>query len=359
MSTYPLKVARRRRETDDTVSLWFDVPSDLRTVFAYRTGQFVTIEEDIDGETISRQYSLASVPVLDERIQITVKRLPGGRMSSWLVDSIAEGDILEVAPPRGRLYTPGEQPRHLLLLAAGSGIVPLQAIARDALSQNAADRVTLAYGNRHAESIILRAEVDRLTEQGATVDHVLSRPHEGWTGRTGHVDPDFLLQRWAEWSENGPPDAVYLCGPEAFMAAAEQHLVAHGMDINDIRKESFDLVLNDDDEEPDLLVPDTDGDGESQACMMLTAVLGGDEIEVTPEPGEALLAALLRVSDDVPFSCQEGTCSSCIVKLVEGQVGIRPGVLQTLRPADLDEGLILACLSRARTESVRIDFDSA
>ncbi|CAN5240916.1 ferredoxin--NADP reductase [soil metagenome] len=358
MSTYPLKVVKRRCETEDTVSLWFDVPPDLRTVFTYSTGQFITIEEDIDGATISRQYSLATVPTLDDRIQITVKRLPGGRMSTWLVDIVQEGDILEVASPRGRLYTPSEEPRHLLLLAAGSGIVPLQAIARDALSLNAGHRVTLAYGNRHEESIILRSEVDLLAEGGAVVEHVLSRPPELWAGRTGHVDPDFLEELWSEWAQGGQPTAVYLCGPDAFMAAAEADLILRGIDINDIRKESFDLVLNDDDTEPDLLVPDFGRYEEPEACMTLTAVLGGDEIEVTPEPGEALLSALLRVSDDVPFSCQEGTCSSCIVKLVEGCIGIRPGVLQTLRPADLDEGLILACLSRARTESVRIDFDN-
>lgn len=358
MSTYPFKVAKRRRETDDTVSLWFAVPNDLRSIFDYRTGQFITIEEDIDGETVSRQYSLASVPTLDEWIQITVKRLPGGRMSSWLVDTVTEGDIIEIAPPRGRLYIPVEQPRHLLLLAAGSGIVPLQAIARDALSGGSGDRVTLAYGNRHEESIILRKEVDRLVEIGATVEHVLSRPPGEWSGATGHVDHDFLQRRWSDWFDGTGPDVAYLCGPEKFMLAAEEQLIASGMNVNDIRKESFDLVLNDDEDEPDVLVPAADGDEEPQECVMLTAVLGGDEIEVTPEPGEALLTALLRVSDDVPFSCQEGTCSSCIVKLVEGRVGVRPGVLQTLRPADLDEGLILACLSRARTEAVRIDFDS-
>lgn len=141
------------------------------------------------------------------------------------------------------------------------------------------------------------------------------------------------------------------------MSTGERFLVEHGIDINDIRKESFDLVLNDDDDEPDLIVPEDHPLADPEVCVLVTAVLGGEEVEVTPEPGEPLLGALLRVSDDVPFSCQEGTCASCIVKLTEGQVGVRPGVLQTLRPADLEEGLILACLSRARTQSVRIDFD--
>lgn len=357
MGTYPLRVVRRREETADTASFWFEVPGDLRTAFSYRTGQFLTVEESIGGESVARQYSLASVPELDERMQITVKRIPGGRMSGWLVDEVSEGDVLEVAAPRGRLYLPAEEPRHYLLLAAGSGIVPLLAIARHVVSLGSGHTVTLAYGNRHADSIILVSEVAKLAGQGVVVEHVLSRPPDGWPGARGHLDPEFLAARWDEWTRPGLPLSAFLCGPEEFMAAAEEFLLGQGLTIDDIRKESFDLVLNDDDGEPDLLVPEGAA-SEPEKCTELSALVGGDEIRVTPEPGEPLLAALLRVSDDVPFSCQEGTCASCIVKLAEGQVGVRPGVLQTLRPADLEEGMILACLSRARTARVRIDFDN-
>ncbi|MEW2550083.1 ferredoxin--NADP reductase [Streptomyces sp. NPDC047002] len=358
MATYPLKVLRRRQESEDAVSLWLDVPNDLRTAFTYRTGQFIAIEEEFDGEEITRQYSLASVPGLDEHLHISVKRIPGGRMSTHLVDSVADGDLLEVVTPRGRLYTPSQEPRHILLLAAGSGIVPLLAIARDALHSGAGHRVTLVYGNRHTDSVMLREEVEALAADGAVVEHVLSRPDPSWTGARGRVDPAYLESRWAQWTaECGLPVSAYLCGPEAFMSDAEEFLTAHGVGIDDIRKESFDLVLDDDGDEADLLVPGDAPAAEPEPCTLLTAVLGGENIEVTPEPGEPLLSALLRVSDDVPFSCQEGTCSSCIVKLTEGQVGVRPGVTKTLRPADLEEGLILACLSRARTESVHIDFD--
>jgi ferredoxin-NADP reductase len=357
MSTYPLRVAERRLETDDAASLWFDVPTDLRTAFAYRVGQFLTIEEEFDGETIARQYSLASVPDLDEQLRITVKKIPGGRMSTWLVDQVSKGDVLEVAPPRGRLYAPADDSRHYLLLAAGSGIVPLQAIAREADRLDRGHRVTLAYGNRFLDSIILRDEVDRLVDAGASVEHVLSRPPADWAGHSGHVDSGYLTARWPEWAGTPGELAVFLCGPEDFMTAAENFLVDNGVDINDIRKESFDLVLNDDDGSSDLIVPDDGDDVEPVPCGRLQAVVGGEEVEVSPEPDEPLLSALLRVEADVPFSCQEGTCSSCIVKLREGRVRIRPGVLQTLRPADLEEGLILACLSRALTETVRIDFD--
>lgn len=365
MTTYPFAVSKRRQETGDTASLWFDVPADLRTAFAYRTGQFVAIEEELAGESVTRQYSLASVPELDgNRLQITVKRVSGGRMSTWLVDEVAEGDLIEMAPPRGRLYTPAAEPRHYILLAAGSGIVPLYAIARHASARlpgtpGAGHRVTLAYGNRTADSVILRAEVDALTGAGVNVEHVLSRPPADWAGASGHVDPAYLAARWDDWTADGLPVSVMLCGPDAFMTAAEEYLAGRGVPLDDIRKESFDLVLNDDEDEPGLLVPEDAADaGAAEGdCALLTAMYLGDELTVTPEKGEPLLTALLRVSDDVPYSCQEGTCASCIVRLRRGQVSVRPGVLKTLRPGDLKEGMILACLSRATTEHVHIDFD--
>jgi ferredoxin-NADP reductase len=361
VTTYPLEVARRRQETEDTATFWFDVPVDLTTAFSYRTGQFLSVVEDLDGETVTRQYSLASVPGVDRQLRITVKRIPGGRMSTWLVDKVGEGDILEVERPRGRFYVPSQEPRHHLLLAAGSGIVPLYAIARHLAHQRDSSgvdhRATLMYGNRSYGSIIMREEVDALTRLDVDVRHVLSRPPQGWVGAVGHVDAEYLESCWEALVGGGPALMVYLCGPEGFMAAAESWFLDHGAPIDDIRKESFDLVLNDDVGEPDLLVP-PEQDGDADECSLLTAAIGGREIEVTPEPGERLLSALLRVTDDVPFSCQEGTCSSCIVRLTEGGVGLRPQVLQTLRPADLDEGLVLACLATARTRRVRIDFDN-
>ncbi|TCK21319.1 ferredoxin--NADP reductase [Pseudonocardia endophytica] len=360
MATYTLRVDKRVQETDDTVSLYFRVPGDLATTFGYRPGQFVAVEDDPAGEDISRQYSLSSVPGTDPWLRITVKRIDGGAMSTYLVDRVSEGDLLEIAPPRGRLYVPTDEPRHYLILAAGSGVAPLVAIARHVLDGGGDDRITFLYGNRTEDGIILREEVDALaTHPRVQVRHVLSRPGEDWIGDRGRVDPAYLKGLWESLADPRPL-SVFLCGPEEFMTAAEEFLVERGVDINDIRKESFDLVLNDSDDDgaDDLLVPDDAADGtEEPVAARVIAVVGGEEYEAETEADEPLLSALLRSGADVPFSCQEGTCASCIVKLAEGKVRIRPGVLQTLRPDDLQEGVVLACLSRARTDRVRIDFD--
>jgi ferredoxin-NADP reductase len=361
MTTYPLRIVRRRQETSDAVSLWLEVPADLRHTFAYRPGQFVALTAELQGQTLSRQYSLSSCPEHDSQLRVTVKKVPGGLMSSWLVDTVRAGDLLEVAAPRGRFFLPLEEAHHVVLLAAGSGIAPLFSIARHVLGGDAQHCVTLSYGNRTHDSVILAediAECARSFDDRCTVEHVLSRAEAAWEGRRGRVDAGYLAERFETWRGlSSLPMAVYVCGPDAFMKEAEQFFVDRGLALEKIRKESFDLILNDDSDEPDLLVGAT-SQGEAATGSRIVAVVSGNEVEVDSEPGEPILTALLRCGADVPFSCQEGTCSSCITKLREGAVHLRPGALKTLRQSDLDEGLILACLARPASPVVRIDFDA-
>lgn len=359
MTAYPLKILDKRMETRDAASLWLEVPSDLRTAFTYKPGQFVTIEATLAGEALARQYSLSSSPDRDSALRITVKKTPDGRMSAWLVNDVSVGDVLDVTAPRGRFYRPPVAPRHTILLACGSGIAPMVPIARHILTSDPHHKVTLFYGNRTADDIILEDEVRNLSRQhqNCAVEIILSRPESDWSGPTGHIDPVFLAQHQSNWAARAPqlPTTVYLCGPEPFMEAAESFYVAHGIDLSDIRRESFDIAL--DHEEPLIAVGSRFDAGVEGPCERIVAVVGGTEYAAKALDGESLLAALLRSGADVPHSCQEGTCSSCISKLTEGSVLVRSGVLKTLRQADLDEGLTLACLARPTTRTVRIDFD--
>lgn len=362
MSTYSMRVTAKQRETIDAASLWFDVPKDLKQAFEYRPGQFVTINAELGGEEVTRQYSLSSVPGDPTGIRITVKKVPGGRMSTWLVDEVKEGDLIEVATPRGVFFKPLDGAHRVILLAAGSGIAPILPIGRKLLSDGSGHRVIMAYGNRRPGEIILNTEVDGLPKNFSTcrLEHVLSRPDEKWQGARGRIDADYLLSREAEWQQGAEhlPLVIYLCGPEPFMDDAEAFFISRGVEPPSIRRESFDLVLTDDEDEEPLVVPGVETPGEmSDVCEEIIAYVAGEETRVVPEPHETILAALIRGEAPVPFSCQEGTCSSCISKLKRGCAKVRPGVLKTLRQDDLDEGLVLACLARPTSKSVLIDFD--
>lgn len=361
MATYPLRISRRRQECDDTASLWLDVPKDLASAFSYRPGQFLTVERGTGEEHVARQYSLSSTPGKDSGLRITVKRIDGGRVSGWLVDRVQEGDLVDVQTPRGRFFKEMEEPHHAILLAAGSGIAPILPIGRWLLESGRGHRVTFVYGNRTPDAVILGEELAALVaahETSCTAEHVMSRADDGWTGPRGRVDRAYIERRFAEWQAmSAVPLVVYMCGPEAFMDAAESAFLTLGVPEAQIHRESFDMVLEDDEDAPGLPVTGTTDAGEEGGTARIVAVVGGEEYEADWQEGEDILSALLRTGADVPFSCQEGTCSSCISKLTAGRVEVRPGVLQTLRQSDLDEGLVLACLSHPKTRSIRIDFD--
>jgi ferredoxin-NADP reductase len=117
---HPVRVARVVEETAEASSFVLDVPDG----FTYEAGQFVTVRAEIDGEAHLRCYSMASAPGVDDSFFVTVKRVPGGLVSNWLLDDVGEGSTVDVTRPAG-VFCLGAADRPLLLFAAGSGITPV------------------------------------------------------------------------------------------------------------------------------------------------------------------------------------------------------------------------------------------
>lgn len=361
MMTYHLVLSDKRMETPDTASLWLAVPTNLRSTFAFQPGQFITLAAELESARIQRQYSLSSSPSEHSPLRITVKKIPGGRMSSWLVDGVSIGDRIECAPPRGRFFQPVGQPHRVIMLAAGSGITPMVPIARQLARDRLGHQITLVSGNRTCRDIIFGQEITALTREyeNFQAEFSLTRPGPGWTGARGRIDAPFLALRYQQCpaAASGLPLLIYLCGPEAFMDAAEAFYADKVAAPTLIRRESFNVVLNDETDQLPISVRGVVAKGTVGQCGQIIAISGGTEYTTTIREGESVLSALIRSGADIPFACQEGTCSSCISKVQEGTVILRPSVLKTLRQSDLDEGLILPCLARPATITVRIDFD--
>lgn len=361
MTTYFLKVVGKRLEGSEADSLWLEVPQDLKGAFGYRPGQFLTVERQRPDGKVIRQYSLSSTPDIDNDLRITVKKIEGGAVSPWLVEEVEKGSALEVQIPRGLFFRGFNEPRHVVMLACGSGIAPIYSIARHLLSRNEGHRVTIVFGNRSPDTVILSGEVEALCAtfpEHCRLEHVMSRAGDDWNGRRGRIDDAFIRSRFNDWQQaSDRPISVFLCGPQSFMGVAEATMAELGIPLSEIHRESFDLVLNDDQEELGIPLAGVEEKDENGICEEIVAVVGGEEYRAVPEADESLLAALIRSGAEVPYSCQEGTCASCISKLTRGAAVVRPSVLQTLRQDDLDDGLTLACLSFPTTKRVRIDFD--
>ena len=128
---HPLRIKKIIKETDQCVSVEFDVPENLAGAFQFKQGQSLTMRAIVNGEEARRTYSLCSSP-LDNKWQVAIKKVEGGVFSSFANDGLKEGDVLEVMEPVGKFYTeldPGNQ-RNYLAFAAGSGITPVISIIK-------------------------------------------------------------------------------------------------------------------------------------------------------------------------------------------------------------------------------------
>ena len=207
----------------------------------HRPGQHVDVRlTAADGYSVERSYSIASEPERPDAIDVTVERIPDGEVSPFLHDVVVPGDRLEVRGPIGGYFVWGASlGGPLLLVAGGSGVVPLMAMIRHRERAGRDVRTRLLFSSRHAEEIIYRAELDELAarDDGLEVVHTLTRSSPpGWTGYTRRID-DRMLGEVLE--PLGIGARTYICGPTALVEVAANALVRLGLPPDRVRTERF------------------------------------------------------------------------------------------------------------------------
>jgi ferredoxin-NADP reductase len=205
-------------ETPRVRSIIFDIPGWT----GHRAGQHVDVRLTAeDGYQAQRSYSIASPPE-QNRLMLTVERLSDGEVSPYLVDELRPGDVIELRGPIGGYFVwEARICGPLLLVAGGSGIVPLMAMLRHRAASGSTEPARLIYSSRSFEDIIFREELERLTARSDGVDviHTLTRsqPLE-WNGYARRIDAQML-------ADTAFPPASrpmsYICGPTSFVEAAE------------------------------------------------------------------------------------------------------------------------------------------
>ena len=230
-------VSAIREETPTVRSFSLSLPGWTR----HRAGQHVDVRLTAeDGYSVERSYSIASEPERTGEIEVTVERIPDGEVSPFLHDVVVPGDRLEVRGPIGGYFVwEAALGGPLLLVAGGSGVVPLMAMLRHRARAVPGVRARLLYSSRGLEEIIYRDELDRLaaTDDGLKVVHTLTRSQPtGWTGYARRIDDRML----AEVIEPlGVSARVYICGPTALVETAANALVRLGLPPDRVRTERF------------------------------------------------------------------------------------------------------------------------
>jgi 3-ketosteroid 9alpha-monooxygenase subunit B len=271
-------------------------------------------------------------------LTVTVKRTDGGYASHWLCDNAHVGMRIHALAPSGN-FVPKTLDTDFLLLAAGSGITPMMSICKSALAEGSG-KVVMIYANRDENSVIFGGA---LRELAAKYPDRLSVVH--WLESVQGLPSVAALSALA--APYAGHDA-YICGPGPFMAAAEEAMKSAGADR--IHIEVFKSLESD----PfAAVVIEEDDSDEGPATAVVT--LDGTTHEVRWPRNAKLLDVLLDTGLDAPFSCREGHCGACAVLKKSGDVEME--VNDVLEQQDLDEGLILGCQARPRSDSVEVTYD--
>jgi ferredoxin-NADP reductase len=342
--------------THDVKSFTFEplVPGS----FDFEPGQFVTLRLEIDGQPISRCYTISSPPTRPHLMSITVKRVVDGPVSNWLHDTVVPGTHVVVAAPLGAFTLAESTAGKYLFLSAGSGITPLMSMTRTLYDLGSEADVVFVHSARTPADIIFRRELDAMASvmPNIRVHHVCEGeyPSERWNGLRGRLSRSMI--------EALVPDLVdrdtYLCGPAAYMASVRRILEDVGYDMGKHHEESFSFDLLPPSQQPN--VPDavaTAASDDEPPVGEPPAVTWSVEFVrsgVTVPCGErqTVLDAAFAAGLRLPASCTQGMCGTCKTTKLSGEVEMNH--LGGIRPREIAEGKVLVCCSTPRSD-VRID----
>lgn len=316
-----LRCILRQQETPDCVTLrWVcDQPLD------FKPGQFISLEVPVNGQRLTRAYTIASSPSQRDYVEITVKRVADGRVSNAIADQVQVGDVLPAFAPAGSFYLdPQCLPQRLVLLSAGCGITPMLSMTRYLLSNGSDLPIHFIHSARNREHSIAFAELQALADRHPNL----------------HV-------RWC-WSEHGQrldviqlpaliPDLqhaeVFTCGPQAYMQHIALTMQQAGLPAERIHLEDF-------------------GPLTPAATSGATWRVHASRYDKTAQvqPGQTLLDALEAEQLPIIGACRSGVCGSCKCKVTSGKT--ESSRSDTLSEQEISDGYVLACSTVVHSDVV-------
>lgn len=339
--TGQLRVARIFEETPDTKTFRLAPLMGEALPFAFEPGQFLTVSVDIEGKTIRRSYSISSSPCCQGWCELTVKHARNGAVSGYLHDHVKVGDRLDVAGPYGRFTFRGHEAPEVVMIAGGVGVTPLMSSIRFLTDQSWDGAIHLIYACARLDAVIFREELAYLAKRHANlhVTIVLSdEPSESWTGARGFVNAELLSHRVPDLHRY----RIHLCGPPPMMEAVKKALAQAGVAADHVHTELF-------------LSPEVKpAVAQSESAAVSTATCRFTRSGKTaPLPADhTILDAAEAAGVVIDYSCRQGFCGVCKVKLLSGEV--RMEVEDGLSSADKAAGLVLACQAKA-TRDVAVE----
>ncbi|MGH9384002.1 MAG: 2Fe-2S iron-sulfur cluster-binding protein [Vicinamibacterales bacterium] len=327
-----LRCVRMVDETADVRTFAF--VSDQKRPFCYKPGQFLTLEIEMAGKKVRRNYTISSSPSRPDLITLTVKRVPGGLVSNWIHDHLTVGEVLPAVIANGKFNCWDIEAEKVLFLSAGIGITPVMSMARWQADLDVDRDTVFFHVARTPSSIVFRRELERL--QGPRFKLILNctrpSPDEEWNGLRGRLDVEAVKMAVPDHLDR----MVFMCGPEPWMKSMREHFSAAGLPPNRIHQEYFG-PRSWATAPPDSVLAAVHSNGSGRARI----VFARSHKEVECGTDEPILEVAERVGIEIASSCRVGACGTCKALKTSGVVnnGFCPG----LDESEAAQGYVLTC----------------
>lgn len=328
--SYPeLRIKNIRQETSDVKS--FVLETTDGSLLEYEPGQFLITVFDTPAGEVRRSYSFSSHPRIGEPT-ITVKRIANGVASRWLFDEARIGDKLRSAGVSGRFtidksLAPGTP---VFLMAAGSGITPVQSLLLELLLFRKHEKVVLVYSTRSEQETIFLNELKSLAEEHSAqlALEIFHSNHQDLSrARLGRLALESVVRRHTQ----NPAHAIYyLCGPHVYMQNITIALLTEGVPEDDIRTEKFFNPLP----PPPARPPDTHP-------HMVDIYFNKQRFTISVQYPQTILQAALKHNIMLPYSCEAGRCGSCAATCTKGDIWMSRN--EILLDKEMANGRVLTC----------------
>jgi ring-1,2-phenylacetyl-CoA epoxidase subunit PaaE len=354
---HPLRVKSITPDTQEAVVVTFEVPMELREVFGFTQGQYLTLRKEIDGEDLRRSYSICA-GVDDGELRVGVRKVKGGTFSLWINGELQPGDTINVMAPQGRFFVPIERDarRHHVGIAGGSGITPILSIMKTVLARETQSRFTLIYGNRALRSTMFKEELEDLKDKymaRLVLHHVFSDEHTDAPINMGLMNREKVNEFLGTVVPAAGIDHAYVCGPFQMNDEAEAALLAAGVAEDRIHIERFGVPQQAAGQVGAVVHEAKPGDAEQ---ARVTIIRDGLKREIQFYKGQpSILDCASAAGLEVPFSCTSGVCGTCRAKVIEGEA--RTERNPALDKKEVAAGFVLTCQAHPMTERVVLSFD--
>ncbi len=314
-----------------------DVEAGTKSLAYFSAGQYLSVTVKIGDAVITRPYSLSSSPKesLAGRYELTIKRVPDGLISQYILDNFTVGTALEVSAPLGTFtYEPLRDAKHIIGIAGGSGITPFLSLAKSIAAGDEDCALTLLYGSRTLEDSLFQDEfaaIGKATDRFKLIRVLSDGEAEGC--EKGFITAE-LIQKYAPEGNY----SIFLCGPQAMYQFADKQIESLGIRRKFIRHELFGEYRN----------PGSDAayPGAAKEQFDVTVRICGEVKKVSISANDTLLAGMEKAGIAVPAHCRSGECGWCHSRLISGQV-YTPATVDYRRLADAKYGYIHPCCAFA------------